>query len=171
MGKRTRAGSNEYFSTMKTFFSIILAVAVSIGTVPAKQGGHGKHGGHGGYHAKPGKHFSSRSLRGGQKFSRSGSKFSRGRSGKYRSWSGRSWSGGNWSGDWRRHCRSSGDRFIFIGGFGYPYYPYWGWGYPYSYSYYSYYLRMCTIMITLAPYQESDSLGPDPSCNTRVAIG
>jgi len=32
-------------------------------------------------------------------------------------------------------------------------------------------LRMCTIMITLAPYQESDSLGPDPSCNTRVAIG
>ena len=32
--KRIRAGGNEYFSTMKTFFSIILAVAVSIGTVP-----------------------------------------------------------------------------------------------------------------------------------------
>jgi hypothetical protein len=33
--KRTRAGCNEYFSTMKTFFSIILAIAVSIGGVQA----------------------------------------------------------------------------------------------------------------------------------------
>jgi len=30
-----RAGGNEYFSTMKAFFSIILAVAVSIGGVQA----------------------------------------------------------------------------------------------------------------------------------------
>jgi hypothetical protein len=118
---------------MKTFFSIILAVAVSIGTVPAKQGGHGKRGGHGGYHGKSGKHFSSRSARGGQKFSRSGSKFSRGKSGKYRNWS-----GGNWSGDWWHH-RFSGDRFLFIGGFGYPYswawYPYWVWSVPYAFNY------------------------------------
>ena len=34
-GKRTRAGSNEYFSTMKAFLSIILAVAVSISSVQA----------------------------------------------------------------------------------------------------------------------------------------
>ena len=33
--KRIRAGGNEYFSTMKTFFSIILAVAVSMGSVQA----------------------------------------------------------------------------------------------------------------------------------------
>jgi len=33
--KRRRAGSDEYFSTMRTFFSIILAVAVSIGSVQA----------------------------------------------------------------------------------------------------------------------------------------
>ena len=30
-----RAGGNEYFSTMRAFFSIILAVAVSIGGVQA----------------------------------------------------------------------------------------------------------------------------------------
>ena len=34
-GKRTRAGGNDTFTTMKTFFSIILAVAVSISTVGA----------------------------------------------------------------------------------------------------------------------------------------
>jgi len=122
-GKRTRAGSNEYFSTVKAFLSIILAIAVSISTALAK------HGGHGGHHGKHGKHFSS--------FSRSGSKFNRGASGKYRNWDGRNWRGGNWSGGYW-----SGGRFIFIGG-GYPYYwnwyPYWGWRYPYSYySYYPY---------------------------------
>jgi hypothetical protein len=58
-------------------------------------------------------------------------------------WRGRNWSGGNWSGDWR-YNRFSGDRFIFIRGFGYPYYwgryPDWGWGVPYAfnYGYYSY---------------------------------
>src|SRR5713101_3609079 len=83
IGRRTPAGSNEYFSTMKAFFSIILAVAVSIGTVRAEHGGHGGH-------------FSSMSPRGGHKFSRSGSKFSRGASGKYRNWSGRNWGGDNW---------------------------------------------------------------------------
>jgi hypothetical protein len=139
--KRTRAGGNDTFSAMKTLLSIILAFAVSISTALAKQGGHGKQGGHrghGGYHGKHSKHFSSKSPRGGRKVSRSGSKFSSGKSGKYRNSKGRNWSGGNWSGDWGYH-RFSGDRFIFIGGFGYPYYPYWGWGYPYSYSYYSYY--------------------------------
>jgi hypothetical protein len=34
--KRIRSGSNEYFSTMKAFFSIILAVGVSMGSL---QGG------------------------------------------------------------------------------------------------------------------------------------
>jgi hypothetical protein len=104
---------------MKTFFSIILGVAVSISTVRAGHGGHGGyHGGHGGYH---GGHFSSISPRGGHKFSRSGPKFSRGGSGTYRNWSGRNWSGG----------------------FGYPYYwdsyPSWSWGIPYvfNYGYYS----------------------------------
>jgi len=127
---------------MKTLLSIILAVAVSISTVRAERGGHGGHGGHsghggyhgghggyhggyGGYHGGHGGHFSSISPRGGHKFSRSGSKFSRGASGKYRNWSGRNWSGG--------------DRFVFIGGFGYPYYwdwyPSWGWGIPYAFNY------------------------------------
>jgi len=32
---RTRTGGDEYFSTMRVFFSIILAVAVSIGNVRA----------------------------------------------------------------------------------------------------------------------------------------
>ena len=62
IGKRTRAGGNDTFSTMKTLLSIILAFAVSISTALAKQGGHGKQGGHrghGGYHGKQGKHFSS----------------------------------------------------------------------------------------------------------------
>ena len=33
--KRIRSGGNEYYSTMKAFFSIILAVAVSMGSVQA----------------------------------------------------------------------------------------------------------------------------------------
>jgi len=120
---------------MKTFFSIILAVAVSISTVRAGHGGHGGHRGHGGYHGGHGGHFSSISPRGGHKFSRSGSKFSRGGN-----WSGGNWGGGNWGGgNW-----SGGDRFIFSGGFGYPYYgnwyPSWSWSIPYAfnYGYYSY---------------------------------
>ena len=32
-------------------------------------------------------------------------------------------------------------------------------------------LRMCTIMITLAPYQESDSLGPDSSRDSHLRTG
>jgi hypothetical protein len=136
---------------MKAFFSIILALAVSISTALAKHGGHGGHRGHGRYHGKQDKHFSSVSSRGGHKFSRSGSeKFSRGNSGKYRNWGGRNWSGGNWSGNWRHHG-FYGDRFIFTGGFGYPYYwgwypslgwsvswgwyPSWGWSVPYALSY------------------------------------
>jgi hypothetical protein len=131
-----RAGSNEYFSTVKAFFSIILALSVSISTALAKHGGHGGHRGHGGYHGKHGKHFGSVAPRGGRNFSRSGWKFSRSASGKYRNWRGR-----NWSGDWRSGGYwNGGSRFIFIGG-GYPYYwnwyPYWGWRYPYAY--YSYY--------------------------------
>ncbi len=34
-GKRARAAKNESYSTMKTLFSIILAFAISIGTVEA----------------------------------------------------------------------------------------------------------------------------------------
>jgi hypothetical protein len=120
---------------MKTFFSIILGVAVSISTVRAGHGGHsghgGYHGGRGGYHGGHGGHFNSISPRGGHKFSRSGPKFSRGGSGAYRNWSGGNWSGRNWSGgNWS-------------GGFGYPYYwdsyPSWSWGIPYvfNYGYYS----------------------------------
>ena len=116
---------------MKAFLSIILAVAVSISTALAKQGGHGGHRGHGGYHGKHGKHFSSVSPRGGRNFSRSGWKFSRGKSGKYRNWGGNWGSGGYWSG---------GSRFIFIGGFGFPFYsyPYYGYSPYYNYSYGSY---------------------------------
>jgi hypothetical protein len=132
-GKRTRAGSNEYFSTMKAFFSIILAVTVSISTALAKHDGQRGRGGH---HGKHDKHFSSIPPRGGHKASRSESKFSRGKSGKDRNWGGRNWRGGNWNGGYW----SGSSRFTFIGG-GYPYYwnwyPYWGWRYPYSY--YSYY--------------------------------
>ncbi len=73
---------------MKAFFSIILAVAISISTALAKHGGQRKHGKHQGKH---GKDFSS--------FSRSGPKFSRGASGKYLNWGGRNWRGSNWSGD------------------------------------------------------------------------
>jgi hypothetical protein len=116
---------------MKTFFSIILAVAVSISTVRAERGGHG---GHGGYHGGHGGYFRSISSRGGHNFSRSGPKFSRATSGTYRNWSGGNWSGHNWNG---------GDRFIYSGGFGYPYYwdsyPSWSWSVPYvfNYGYYS----------------------------------
>jgi Putative peptidoglycan binding domain len=123
---------------MKTFFSIILAVAASISTVRAGHDRHGGHGGHGGYHGGHGGHFSSISPRGGHNFSRGGSKFSRGGKWSGGKWSAGKWSGGNWSGgNW------SGDRFIFSGGFGYPYYgnwyPFWSWGIPYvfNYGYYS----------------------------------
>jgi hypothetical protein len=135
---------------MKAFFSIILAVALSMSTALAKHGGHG---GHGGYHGKHAKHFSSMSPRGGRKFSRSGAQFSRATSGTYRNWRGRNWSGRNWSGRnwsggnwrggyWGGRNWSGGDRFIFTGGYGYPYwgwYPSWGWSVPYAYySYYPY---------------------------------
>jgi hypothetical protein len=182
-GKRIRPVSNEYCTTMKAFFSIVLAVALSMSTALAKHGGRGGHGGHGkhsGYQAKHSKHFSSRSARGGhhkqgkyvssrsarggQKFSRSASKFSRGKSVKYgswrgqnwsgrnwgRNWSGRNWNGGNWGGYWGNYGFSGGP-FISIGGFGYPYYwgwypspglsiswswyPSWGWSVPYALSY------------------------------------
>jgi hypothetical protein len=133
---------------MKAFFSIILALALSMSAALAKHGGgHGGHGGqrgHGGFHGKHGKHFSSVS-RGGHKFSRGGPKFSRGKSEKYRAWSGRNWGGRNWSGgNWGGGWWNSGNRFIYIGGFGYPYYwgwyPSWGWRAPYAfnYGYYSY---------------------------------
>jgi hypothetical protein len=145
--KRTRAVSNDNSSTMKTFFSIVLAVAVSISSAWAGRGGHG---GHGGQHGKHGKHFSSVSQRGGHAFSRGGSKFSRARSGTWGGhkwsggyWAGRKWNGGYWGGRNWNGGYWNGGRFIFIGGLGYPYnwgwYPYWGWRYPYSYSYYSYY--------------------------------
>jgi hypothetical protein len=126
---------------MKAFFSVILAFALSICTALAKHGKQGGHRGHGGYHGKQGKQSSSISPRGGRKIGRSGSKFSRGKSVKYRNWNGRNWRGGNWSGDWR-YNRFSVDRFIAIGGFGYPYYywdwhPEWGWG-AFNSGYYSY---------------------------------
>ena len=61
--------------------------------------------------------------------------------------------GGYWGG---------GSRFIFIGG-GYPYYwnwyPYWGWRYPYFTT--AIILRILGTLTTVAPYQDSDSLGPD----------
>jgi hypothetical protein len=79
-----------------------------------------------------GGHFKSIPPRGGHTFSRGGSTFSGGTSGAYRNWSGR-----NWSGDWRHHHRFSNDRFIFIGGFGYPFYGYPSYGY-YPYDYYGY---------------------------------
>jgi Putative peptidoglycan binding domain len=133
---------------MKTFFSIVLAVALSMSAALAKHGGRGGHGGHGGYQAKHSKHFSSRSARGGQKFSR-------GKSVKYanwrgQNWNGRNWHGGNWSGNWGYYGFSGGP-FISIGGFGYPYYwgwypswgwsiswswyPSWGWSVPYAINY------------------------------------
>lgn len=110
---------------MKMFSSIILAAALSVSAALAKDGGHG---GHRAYH---GKHFSSVSARAGHTFSRSEPKFSRGKSGKYRTWSGRNWKGRNWGGDWR-YNRYSVDQFIAIGGFGpsssfWDWYPEWGW--------------------------------------------
>ena len=143
---------------MKAFFSVILAFALSISTVLAKHGGRGGHRGHGGYKAKHGKHFSSLSPRGGRKFSRGGAKFSRAKSGRYRNWSGRNWRGRNWSGGYW----GGGDRFIFTGGYGYPYYwllPSWGWSVPYAYTAI---ILTSIIRMTVAPYQEGNSMGPDP---------
>jgi hypothetical protein len=119
------------------FLSCFAAVALAASAVNAAPRG----GGHG-------QHFSSMS-RGGQTFTRSAPTYS---GGNYSggNWSGRNWSGSNWSGNWRHHHRSSGDQFIFLGGFGFPffgypyygYYPYdnygygYGYGYPYGYDYY-----------------------------------
>ena len=145
---------------MKAFLSIILAVAVSISTAMAKHGGHGGHRGHGGYHGKHGKHYSSVSARGGRNSAAAN------RQNTHWAATGaaetgeavigrRLGNGGYWGG---------GSRFIFIGG-GYPYYwnwyPYWGWRYPYAYCT-AIILRICTLT-TVAPYQDTDTLGPEPS--------
>ena len=145
----------------------------------------------GGHHGGHGAHFRSISPRGRHTFSRSGSKFRRGTSATYgnwsgrnrsarnwsgrnwsgRNWSGRNWSGGNWSGEWSSGGYwGGGSRFIFIGG-GYPYYsnwyPSWGWGYPYLYGTTAIILIRIILRIgtltTVAPYQDRDSLGPDPA--------
>jgi hypothetical protein len=118
------------------FLSSFAAMALTASAVNADPRG----GGHG-------RHFSSMS-RGGQTFTRSAPTYS-GRNYSGRNWSGSNWSGSNWSGNWRHHHRSSGDQFIFLGGFGFPffgypyygYYPYdygygYGYGYPYGYDYY-----------------------------------
>src|SRR5213594_3702620 len=117
---------NAKFILFLSCFAAMTLIPSAVNAAPRSGGGHSGH-------------FSSISPRGGHKFSGSGSTFSRGRkwNGNWssRNWSGRKWSWGNWSG---------GDRFIFVGGFGYPYYwnwyPYWGWGVPYAfnYGYYSY---------------------------------
>src|SRR5438876_6462194 len=137
---------NAKFILFLSCFAAMTLIPSAVNAAPRSGGGHGGHGGHHEYHGGHGEyhgghsgHFSSISPRGGHKFSGSGSTFSRGRkwNGNWssRNWSGRKWSWGNWSG---------GDRFIFVGGFGYPYYwnwyPYWGWGVPYAfnYGYYSY---------------------------------
>src|SRR6266480_413921 len=137
---------NAKFILFLSCFAAMTLIPSAVNAAPRSGGGHGGHGGHHAYHGGHGEyhgghsgHFSSISPRGGHKFSGSGSTFSRGRkwNGNWssRNWSGRKWSWGNWSG---------GDRFIFVGGFGYPYYwnwyPYWGWGVPYAfnYGYYSY---------------------------------
>src|SRR5438552_9453754 len=140
---------NAKFILFLSCFAAMTLIAPAVNAAPRSGGGHGGHGGPGGQHGGPGAyhgahggyhgghfssisprgahggHFSSISPRGGHKFSRSGSTFSRG--GK---WSGGNWSGRNWGG---------GDRFVFIGGFGYPYYwdwyPSWGWGIPYAFNY------------------------------------
>src|SRR6266567_1990720 len=129
---------NAKFILFLSCFAAMTLIAPAVNAAPRSGGGHGgpggQHGGPGAYHGAQrgahGGHFSSISPRGGHKFSRSGSTFSRG--GK---WGGGNWSGGNWSGrNW-----SGGDRFVFIGGFGYPYYwdwyPSWGWGIPYAFNY------------------------------------
>jgi len=128
---------NAKFILFLSCFAAMTLIASAVNAAPRGGGGHGgNHGAHSGYHAGHSEyhgghygghvgHFSSMSPRGGHKFSRSGSKFSRGASGQYRNWSGRNWGGG--------------DRFVFIGGFGYPYYwdwyPSWGWGIPYAFNY------------------------------------
>src|SRR6266567_8106370 len=135
---------NARFILFLSCFAAMTLIASAVNAAPRGGGGHGGyHGGHGGhfssisprgghgaYYGGHGGHFSSISPRGGHKFSRSGSTFGHGRSGTYRNWSGGNWSGGNWGG---------GDRFVFIGGFGYPYYwdwyPSWGWGIPYAFNY------------------------------------
>jgi hypothetical protein len=123
------------------FLSSFAAMALTASAVNADPRG----GGHG-------RHFSSMS-RGGQTFTRSAPTYSgrnySGRNWSGSKWSGSNWSGSNWSGNWRHHHRSSGDQFIFLGGFGFPffgypyygYYPYdygygYGYGYPYGYDYY-----------------------------------
>jgi hypothetical protein len=125
------------------FLSSFAAMALTASAVNADPRG----GGHG-------RHFSSMS-RGGQTFTRSAPTYSgrnySGRNWSGSNWSGSNWSGSNWSGNWRHHHRSSGDQFIFLGGFGFPffgypffygypsygYYPYgYGYGYPYGYDYY-----------------------------------
>src|SRR6266487_752236 len=143
---------NAKFILFSSCFAAMTLIASAVNAAPRGGGGHGGHGGyhgghgghfssisprggHGAYYGGHGGHFSSISPRGGHKFSRSGSTFSRGRSGTYRNWSGGNWSGGNWGGrNW-----GGGDRFVFIGGFGYPYYwdwyPSWGWGIPYAFNY------------------------------------
>jgi len=136
---------NAKFILFLSCFAAMTLIASAVNAAPRGGGGHGGHGGHfssisprgghGAYYGGHGGHFSSISPRGGHKFGRSGSTFSHGRSGTYRNWSGRNWSGGNWGGrNW-----SDGDRFVFIGGFGYPYYwdwyPSWGWGIPYAFNY------------------------------------
>src|SRR5712671_5737732 len=116
---------NAKFILFLSWFAAMTLIASGVNAAPHSGGGHGGHGGH----------CSSISPRGGHKFSRSGSTFSR--SGK---WSGGKWSGGKWSGGkWSGGNWSGGDRFVFIGGFGYPYYwdwyPSWGWGIPYAFNY------------------------------------
>jgi hypothetical protein len=138
---------NAKFILFLSCFAAMTLIASAVNAAPRGGGGHGGHGGyhgghgghfssisprggHGAYHGGHGGHFSSISPRGGHKFGRSGSTFSHGRSGTYRNWSGGNWGGRNWGG---------GDRFVFIGGFGYPYYwdwyPSWGWGIPYAFNY------------------------------------
>ena len=147
---------NAKFILFLSWFAAMTLIAPAVNAAPRSGGGHGGHGGPGGQHGGPGAyhgahggyhggHFSSMSARGGHKFSRSGSTFSR--SGKWSGgkwsggkWSGGKWSGGNWSGgNWSGRNWSGGDRFVFIGGFGYPYYwdwyPSWGWGIPYAFNY------------------------------------
>src|SRR6266699_1664328 len=158
---------NAKFILFLSCFAAMTLISSAVNAAPRGGGGHGGHGGyhgghgghfssisprggHGAYYGGHGGHFSSISPRGGHKFSRSGSTFSRGgkwgggkwSGGKWSGgkWSGGKWSGGNWSGgNWGGRNWSGGDRFVFIGGFGYPYYwdwyPSWGWGIPYAFNY------------------------------------
>src|SRR6266480_1700235 len=155
---------NAKFILFLSCFAAMTLIAPAVNAAPRSGGGHGGHGGPGGQHGGPGAyhgahggyhgghfssisprggqrgHFSSISPRGGHKFSRSGSTFSRGGKWGGGKWSGGKWSGGNWSGgNWSGRNWGGGDRFVFIGGFGYPYYwdwyPSWGWGIPYAFNY------------------------------------